>query len=87
MKFDFKITTWERVEVPTEHEEKVLEAIKNGTITSSQDVFDLLEDDTDMIDCNVILETEEQMSVEDNGGNSTIEVLDGTETVWKNSLQ
>jgi hypothetical protein len=30
MDFDFKITTWERVNVSEEHEQEVLQAIKEG---------------------------------------------------------
>jgi len=43
MDFDFKITTWERVNVPQEKEQEILEAIKAGEITSSNDIFYYLE--------------------------------------------
>ena len=52
MKFDFKITTWERVTVREENEQEVLQAIKEGKIESAQDIFDFLADKGDMnIEC------------------------------------
>ena len=32
MQFDFKVTSWQRITVPQEQEEKVLDAIKRGDI-------------------------------------------------------
>jgi hypothetical protein len=80
MDFDFKITTWERITVPEEHEQKILEKIKSGEITTSNDIFDLFEDSQ----MNILSEVEEQMSVEENGGCSTIEVFDGTKRIYQN---
>lgn len=85
MNFDFKITTWERVNVSEEHEDIVLEAIKSGEISSAADVFDFLADKGDMnVETNTILETDEQMTVEENGGSSTIEVMDEGKIIYKN---
>jgi hypothetical protein len=81
MNFDFKITTWERVTVPEVHEEKILEGIKKGEITSANDIFNILNE----ADYTIIPEVEEQMTVEENGGSSTIEVMnDDGDLVWGN---
>jgi len=87
MNFDFKITTWERVNVDADQEQDVLEAIKNGTITSSSDIFDFLADKGDAnVECNTMLEVDEQMTVEENNGSSTIEVINDTKTIYKNGI-
>lgn len=75
MQFDFKVTTWERITVDQEDEHKVLEAIKNGTVTSSNDIFDLL-CDSGNISCEILNDATTPMSLESNGGFSTIEVID-----------
>tara|TARA_R110000851_G_scaffold21819_1_gene65042 strand:- start:4588 stop:4866 length:279 start_codon:yes stop_codon:yes gene_type:complete len=77
MEFDFKITTWERVTVKEENEQEVLQAIKNGKIESANDIYDFLADKGDInIECEKLTQVDEQMSVDDNDGASTIEVLD-----------
>ena len=51
-------------------------------------MFEFLSDKNDSdIDCFKIADTDEQMTVEENGGNSTIEVLgeDG-ETIYSNGV-
>ena len=81
MEFDFKVTTWERVTVEPEHEEQLLRLIKEGTITSASDVFSY---DFDA-ECNKLDDADEQMTVEDNGGCATIEVIgDNGENVFTN---
>jgi hypothetical protein len=88
MEFEFKITTWERVNVSPKDEEKVLQAIKDGKITSSQDIFDLLETSDIELTCNTIDETEEQMSPEENDGQNTIEVRnDDGDVIWGNGVE
>ena len=71
MQFDFKVTTWERITVDQEDEQKVLEAIKDGSVTSANDIFNLC----DNADYNVLSDTSEQMTVEKNGYSFTIEVI------------
>lgn len=80
MKFDFKVTTWERLTVPQEDEQRVLEGIKDGSITSGDDIYGLNID----AECETLFETGEQMSVKENGGCATIEVLEDTETIYTN---
>jgi hypothetical protein len=81
MEFDFKITTWERVTVPKEFEEKVLDGIKDGSITSAEDIFNL---DIDA-DCNKLDDVDEQMTVDENGGCATIDVLEDGNSIYTNA--
>jgi hypothetical protein len=80
MDFDFKITTWERVTVNTEDEQRVLDGIKDGSIRTAQDIF------TAVGDANLkkLDEVDETMSVSENGGCSTIEVAENGEVIFKN---
>jgi len=82
MDFDFKVTTWERITVPQEHEARVLKGIEDGEITCASDVWDICDDaDLEYVDV-----PSEQMSVEENGGEATIEVIDnGGITIFQNN--
>ena len=83
MQVDFKITTWERVEIPQEYQDQVIEALKSGEVSTAEDLIQLLAEATYE---GVIAETDEQMTPEDNGGCSTIDVLDEEgNTIWKNA--
>lgn len=94
MHVDFKITTWERVEVPEGKEEEILQAIKDGKITSAEE---LCQYDPENIDGSEhLVNCDEQMSLEKNEGFSTIEVISndsdsvhpiasvGNEVIWQN---
>lgn len=81
MDFEFKITTWEKVTVDEKHEEMIKEKIINGEITSANDIFKFVEDAT----CEKIDDVDEQMTLEENGGMSTIEIFnDDNELIWQN---
>jgi hypothetical protein len=84
MKFDFKVTTWERITVDEEDVQQVLQGIKNGTLTSSNDIFNLIEG----CESEILDEATVQMSVAENGGECTIEVIseDG-ETIFTNAAK
>ena len=86
MQFDFKVTSWQRITVSQEQEEKVLDAIKRGEINTASDVYNFLGDEGDMnVNSETLLETETEMTLEDNGGFSTIEVIgDEGESLFKN---
>jgi hypothetical protein len=76
MHIDFKITGWERVEIPEEMEEEVLSKIKDGTITTANDIFALPNANPDgSLRCDMLPDVTESMSVEENGGASTIEAF------------
>lgn len=73
MKVDFKIEAWESVEIPAEKEQIVLKALKEGKITNSNDLIELLGDDVYFK--GVTPETEIQMLPIENDGQCTIEML------------
>ena len=84
MHVDFKITTWERVEIPEDNKAEVLEAIKSGKVSTANDIFDQFPNLD--ISCNKMDDVDEQMSPEENGGSSTIEVFEekGADDIWSN---
>lgn len=90
MQIDFKITTWERIEI---EDNALLEEIKSkledGTIHSSNSLIDYCNNNN--INCEymgIILETEHQLTPEENNGEVTIEILSdngpAVDTIWKN---
>lgn len=82
---DFKVTVWERVTIDDDKLDDVIARIKDGTITSSNDLFDCLDDDCTYE--GTIDDTMEQMLPIENGNQSTIEVLNGEgETIFTNGL-
>lgn len=89
MFFDFKITTWERITVPEEHEQTILAKIQSGDIKTGNDLFVIIEEITgmDVADRIVMTDTEYSMTPEENGGQATIEVRDSNRTmvIWNNS--
>ncbi len=82
MKVDFKETVWESIEVNDDVADQILEDIKSGKISSVADLYNEYGDDC--LDSEVLLETSEQMTIEENEGNATIEVRKGKETVYSN---
>jgi len=88
MQFDFKVTIWRRIKVDTHQEEKVLQAIKNGTINNVDDIYTLLDQNGDAnIESEMLLDFCEQMSLTENDGCSTIEVYNNGEQVFKNGIE
>ena len=82
---DFKVTVWERVTIDDDKLDDVIARIKDGTITSSNDLFDCLDDDCTYE--GTIDDTIEQMLPIENENQSTIEVLNGEgETIFTNGL-
>lgn len=84
MHIDFKITTWERVEIPPELEEVVTAKIKASVITCSNDIWDILNGDD--CNCDIIDGTSQQMSLKENEGFATIEIFEnnGDDPLYKN---
>jgi len=79
MKFYFKKTIWEQVEVDDDDEAEVEAGIKDGSITTTNDIYELglkpqWEND---------LETEEYMNPKDNNGMATITIEDNIEPAWE----
>lgn len=86
MYIDFKVTAWERVEIPEEIEQEVLEKIQNGEIKSANEVFEKCQHDE--LNCEMLLDTSLQMKIEENDFNSTIEVFnDDSALIWKNGQE
>jgi hypothetical protein len=83
MEFDFKITTWERVIINDEEDQKkVFELIKTGEITSANDIWN--KGLGELAEYSILPDVSKQMTLEENGGRSTIEVLDNGETLYEN---
>jgi len=85
MYIDFKITTWERVEIPQELEAVVKNELAQGNITSAIDLFDL----DDSMKCEKLPDFDEPMSPEENGGQPTIEAYmdkGSDKTFYKNGI-
>jgi hypothetical protein len=72
LKFDFKVTTWERVALNEEDAERAIVAFSKGDITSANDLFDGTYPSAEWEPIDIC---SEQMSVQENGGFATIEVL------------
>lgn len=87
MYLDFKVTSWERVYVPEELSKQVEEKLKSGEIKTANDAIGLFEDKGVYYEGH-IEEVEEQMTVEENGGCSTIELIedDGEDPIFKNGI-
>jgi hypothetical protein len=83
MQVDFKITTWERISIPQELEEQVIKGILNEEITCSDDLYEMFGDDC--FNEGILSDVSQQMTIEDNDHNATIEVLnDKGDTICDN---
>jgi hypothetical protein len=78
---DTKLTIWDRIEF--ESEEQMLEAkamLESGEFKTGLDVRDHF-----MLSAEMMLDTWEQILVEENNGLATIEILDAElNTIWHN---
>jgi len=80
MEFDFKVTVWRRVTVPTHLEELVLEKIKDGTIATDDDLYEFTDslEEIDGLSNEFLLETAESVTPKQ------VEVLnDSGEIIYK----
>jgi hypothetical protein len=84
MFIDYKTTVWERFEVEDEHEESLFEFLKENPKASAMDIWNWHSDNGGNPDCDVIEETFEEMSVEDNSGSSTIEIISNDYVIYQN---
>jgi len=71
MHVDFKVTAWERVQIPEEMQEDVLKGLKDGTIATANDLVEFVGEKGNYD--GVIAESEEQMVISENDGQPTIE--------------
>ena len=70
---DFKVTVWERVSISDDKLNDVIERIRSGEITSSSDLFNVLDDDCTYE--GIIDDTMEPLTPEENDNQSTIEAM------------
>ncbi len=81
---DFKVTIWERVYFDDNRIDEVSEKINNGSVTSSEDMFTEF-DDRVAYDSEFLPDTAEQMPIEENDNQSTIELFNSEgETILTN---
>ena len=88
MYVDFKCTIWERIEIPKEIEKELVDKIKSGEITSANECYGVFGGDIDN-NYELLLDTGEDMSPEENDGFPTIEIHDTDDkcfdkTIWDN---
>lgn len=94
MNFDFQVKTWERVTVPEEYQNIVKAKIEAGEIRTSQQIFDLIDEDIknsqnrseEYAEIFHLAETSEQLYPSDMKGERTIEIMEGVEVLWDNSI-
>jgi|19_taG_2_1085344.scaffolds.fasta_scaffold00052_49 hypothetical protein len=87
MYIDFKITTWERVEIPPEREKEVLTKLKSGEIECSNDLWSM---DMNMdLTYETLDDTSVQMTPKENLSSPTIEVFKerGSDPLWDNWIK
>ena len=76
MYLDYKCTVWRRIHIPDDKNDKeyILEKLKQGAEPLFQDA-----------DYETLYDTSEDMTVDENGGSSTIELYDDdNELIFKN---
>jgi hypothetical protein len=87
MFIDYKTTVWERFEIDDQDKDLLLEFLKENPEASAMDIYDwyVINIGGDP-HCETIEGTSEEMSVEENGGSSTLEILssDGSEMIYQN---
>ena len=78
---DIKFSVWERVEFESEEQmNDVLEKLKSKELVTGYDVMEYIESYSEPID-----DTLEELSLEDNGGSPTMEIMDDNgNIIWHN---
>ena len=79
---DFKVTTWERFIISNKEDyEKILKKFKEEDGNTNDDVYETI----DHVDLKTIKNTIEEMTIEDNDGENTIEIMNNGVCVWGNA--
>lgn len=93
LKFEFKVSVWEVIKVPPEYEGIISDAIKNGRINDTDDLFELINElhlDPDLVEYGYREGSETPIMPIQNSGEATIEIIKGDdlseEVVWDNSI-
>ena len=90
MHIDFKVTIWERICVPKPLQQKVKELIKKGHFKSADDLYHWLDDINDdeeqkeIFKNEMLFDTTEQLTPEENNGEPTIEAFIDDNIVYEN---
>jgi hypothetical protein len=87
-KVNFKVTSWESVSFPSHLRDKVLEAMNTGRILDSNDLQFFIENElNEDAFYTTDYESVEQLTVEDNQNQATIEYEGDTpsEPLWSNT--
>lgn len=81
---DVKFSVWERVEFDNEDQmNEILEKLKSKELVTGYDVMAYIENYSDTLE-----ETLEELSLEDNGGSPTMEILDDNgDVIWHNGAE
>lgn len=89
------MSLWERFEIPKELEKEVVEKFKSKELETGDQLFNWLTEKLGVYnDNNRLDDTEQSLSPEENGGQSTVEIqidprewgdkISPHETIWKN---
>ena len=82
---DFRVKIWGRITFEDKYKDEVAKAFERGEITSANELAVYLEDRNIGWSSEFIYETEEEMTVEENSGDSTVEIWEeGGKTLFKN---
>ena len=77
---DVKVTIWGRLHFKDDTDlNKLIELLKQGNTTN-----DLCDEKLGFSEYEILYETEEELSLEENNGNPTIEVFDEGTLLWTN---
>jgi hypothetical protein len=88
MNIDFKVTDWERIEIPEKLEKQVMTEIKNNKINNSDDLQMFFDKHDFVLSIDSINSPTESMTPEENGGCSTVEVFNESDgnIIWQNGI-
>lgn len=85
IEIDFKVTVWERIHVGPDIAKKVYDLVNKGKINTVNDIYNIKDIDTGELNSEILYETQEQMSLDDNDNQSTIEILCEGNTIYSNA--
>ncbi|RPI69948.1 MAG: hypothetical protein EHM38_06990 [Geobacteraceae bacterium] len=86
MKIEYKVTTWERFDIEDKHREGLLEFLKENPKAAAMDIYNWYCDIGGDPYIEQTTNTDCEMTTDENGGCSTIEVYDdpNDEAIWWN---
>ena len=87
MFIDYKTTVWERFEIEDEHKESLLKFLKENPETSAMEIYDWYCENGGDARWETLQDTSEEISIVENGGSSTIEILLNDKTIYQNGAE